>query len=195
MKNPNDVSALVVEAKSSFIEEEPDIAVGNIQGLLSTLPMRIFEFYIEQSGLQHAGRKTKIKKPHPVDLSRILQEISLQDVVYTGGFHWNDPYQAISSLIAKAGQSGAKCNLHIPLDCIYSFEHKSDSGDSWTEGRFLTPKLPVFGYYIGKVRSENGAVIEPNSPDRKSSSRLTMQIWNSWREMADYLTINNQKSG
>jgi hypothetical protein len=149
----NDISLVVIDAVSHNIEENGDVALKNIQGLIdSGIAKNIYEFLVGESCLRHDGRKIKRRYWEKVKLEDVLPEVSSGKIILVGGSLGNGHYDAFVDLVKQSKETGDGTVIHIPFDCTYSFEERYDSGESWSDGKIGNPKMPIYKKYIEAIK-------------------------------------------
>ncbi len=175
----NDISLVVVDAVAPDIEEDPGIALPNIQALIdSGITGNIYELYAGRSELKHNGERTKKTELDPVDTAGKIKG----EVILVGGSLGNKHYKVFLSLLNRIGDYTNPV-LHIPFDCTYSFEQKYDSGDSWEEGKIASPDMPVFKKYRQAMRRTGS-----------KASNVDFKLWDRWAQMVDYIQARNAET-
>lgn len=191
MSGTRDISMIIINAKSFYLDEDPDIVVPNIQNLINSMPMAVLEVYSDNSGLQHTGRRVKYNGRH-ITKDGIFKNTSLSDVVLAGGSLGNEHYKIFLDLVKAAKGLNHPADIHIPFNCTYSFESKSDSGDSWTEGVTASPDMWIFQAYRQAMARIKGTIIESGSARTAPQLGITMHLWDNWQDMVKYFGIESR---
>ncbi len=189
MKQDNkNISLVVVDAVAPDIEDYPEVALSNIQAVVDRgITSNIYEFFVGSSELRHNGKKLGGKYRRCGEISDILSETVPGEIILVGGSLGNKHYDIFAALLESIKVKEYASGIHIPFDCIYSFESKYDSGESWEEGKLANKDMPVFDRYrvaLKDLTLPYSVVNGGNMP--KDSPLITLHIWDEWKQMADY---------
>ena len=190
MKQDNkNISLVVVNAVSPDIEEYPEVALPNIQAVVDRcITSNIYEFFVGSSELKHSGKKLGANYRRHGELSTLLSETVPGEIILAGGSLGNKHYDVFTALLEAIKAKGHASGIHIPFDCIYSFESKYDSGESWEEGKLANKKMPVFDNYRAALKtSDLSYSIVYGGRISEVLPLATLHIWDEWKQMADYL--------
>ncbi len=186
-----DLTLIVVDAVSPTIDENSDLVQPNIQRLIDEelpkltsagLSVEIREYYQRKPSLKHKGEK--IKTEPGIDYFANSSEIIL-----TGGSMGGEQYRAFCSLLRNARNEGTRAILHMPFDCIYSFDSGYDSGESWTEAIFGNANLPSFENYKRTLKESgfNAQIIKTKAgaKPKKVFSVSSLYLWDKHEPLAE----------
>lgn len=180
---------VIVNAVSSYADDNPDIAAKNIQSFLDSVhPDFVYESYSQESGLVHNGKRIKEKFE--------LEEIPENDIVLLGGELGREHLWAFSEILRQMRRGLRNPVIHIPLDCCYSHIHMSESLENWTAGKFGSADALVVRDYTNALRENapGSYLVNVNGRIIASSKPAVLRFWNNWRELEVCLNgVRNDK--
>lgn len=204
------IALLVIDAVASDIDDNPDIAKKNIEELanspliatrhwldnLNPYPNPDTPEYAEKIARQCPYVQSLIpEKPDPQkDAIREVAK-SATDIIIAGGSLRNQHYDAFHFVMAKLRGASRVADIHIPLDCTYSFSQHYDSGESWTDGSLGNPDMPVVKAYPEALQriATPGYRVMVDGSQTSQSSVMTLYIWSTAAKMLDYLAAPPKK--
>ena len=178
------ISLVVVNAVSPNIEENYDIAFGNIQTLVDEgLADKVYELFIMSSKLKHKGYRIK-------SISEFPLEALSGETILAGGSLGNEHYKVFTALLEKAREARIVPSVNIPLDCTYSFTQKDEvSGDNYRKGVLGKLEMPIVDSYRKSMTQHAPASysIDENGQLKEHTQLSRLRLWSSWQNMEDFL--------
>jgi len=197
------IALVVIDAVSSSIDEDPDVAQPNIEKLaqspvigtrywlndMNLYPNPGSKEYDEEKAMECPYLKCVKKSEDPQKEALKHVAGTATDIILAGGSLRNEHYDAFHFIMAGLRRESRIADIHMPLDCTYSFSQHYDSGESWTQGELGSLEMPVVKAYQDAMRSiaTPGCMTKVDGQVVEQSPVATLHLWSTAAKMLEYL--------